>query len=57
MRFDKHIFICANQKAEGKACCGEKNGMALVEKFREVLGERGLHFGMDLHKMGLDNID
>jgi (2Fe-2S) ferredoxin len=42
MRFEKHIFICANQKGEGKACCGEKEGMALVEKFREVLAARGL---------------
>lgn len=42
MRFDKHIFICANQKAEGKACCGEARGMELVEKFREVLAEKGL---------------
>jgi (2Fe-2S) ferredoxin len=42
MRFEKHIFICANQKAEGKACCGEARGMELVEKFREVLNEQGL---------------
>jgi (2Fe-2S) ferredoxin len=42
MRFEKHIFICANQKAEGKACCGEARGMELVEKFREVLNEKGL---------------
>lgn len=42
MRFEKHIFICTNQKPEGKVCCGEKNGMALVEKFREVLAEKGL---------------
>lgn len=42
MRFDKHIFICTNQKAEGKACCGEQHGLALVEKFREVLAEKGL---------------
>ncbi|MES2779616.1 MAG: (2Fe-2S) ferredoxin domain-containing protein [Bacteroidota bacterium] len=42
MRFEKHIFICANQKAEGKACCGTERGMELVEKFREVLAEKGL---------------
>jgi (2Fe-2S) ferredoxin len=42
MRFEKHIFICANQKAEGKACCGVEKGMAIVEKFREVLAEKGL---------------
>ena len=42
MRYEKHIFICTNQKAEGKACCGEQRGMELVEKFREVLSEKGL---------------
>jgi (2Fe-2S) ferredoxin len=42
MRFEKHIFICTNQKAEGKTCCGEQRGMELVEKFREVLTNRGL---------------
>ncbi|MBC7382611.1 MAG: (2Fe-2S) ferredoxin domain-containing protein [Bacteroidia bacterium] len=42
MRFDKHIFICTNQKAEGKQCCGEEHGMLLVEKFRDVLNQKGL---------------
>ncbi len=42
MRYEKHIFICTNQKAEGKVCCGEARGMELVEKFREVLKEKGL---------------
>jgi len=42
MKYEKHIFICANQKAEGKTCCGEERGMELVNKFREVLKENGL---------------
>ncbi len=42
MRYDKHIFICTNQKAEGKACCGETRGMELVNKFKEVLRDKGL---------------
>jgi (2Fe-2S) ferredoxin len=42
MRYDKHIFICTNQKVEGKACCGEARGMELVNKFKEVLREKGL---------------
>ena len=42
MRYDKHIFICTNQKAEGKACCGEARGMELVNKFKEVLRDKGL---------------
>jgi (2Fe-2S) ferredoxin len=42
MRFEKHIFICANQKPEGKACCGEARGLELVQKFRDVISEKGL---------------
>lgn len=42
MHFDKHIFICTNQKVEGKPCCGEGRGMELVQKFRSVLNEKGL---------------
>ncbi len=42
MRFEKHIFICSNQKAEGKKCCGENHGLELVNKFREVLLAKGL---------------
>ncbi len=52
MRFEKHIFICANQKAEGKACCGEKNGLELIEKFREVLNEKGLKGKVRAQKSG-----
>lgn len=52
MRFEKHIFICANQKAEGKACCGETRGMELVQKFRDVLKEKGLNGKIRAQKSG-----
>lgn len=42
MRFDYHIFICANQKAEGKVCCGQERGLELVAEFRRVLRDKGL---------------
>jgi (2Fe-2S) ferredoxin len=42
MRYEKHIFICTNQKGEGKACCGEARGMELVEKFRDAIKAAGL---------------
>jgi len=32
-------------------------GQKSLSEIEQVLGERGLHFGMDLGKMGLDNID
>jgi (2Fe-2S) ferredoxin len=42
MRYQNHIFVCTNQKAEGKTCCGEARGMELVEKFRDAIKEAGL---------------
>jgi (2Fe-2S) ferredoxin len=42
MRYQNHIFVCTNQKAEGKTCCGEARGMELVEKFRDGIKEAGL---------------
>src|SRR5262249_16502466 len=58
MRFDKHIFICANQKAEGKPCCGEERGMELVRRFREVLNAKGLKGKVRAQKSGcLDACD
>lgn len=52
MRYEKHIFVCANQKAEGKACCGEKAGLALLEKFREELADKGLKGKVRANKSG-----
>ena len=52
MKYDKHIFICANQKAEGKKCCGEAKGTELVEKFREVLKAKGLQTSVRAQRAG-----
>ena len=37
MKYDKHIFVCANQKAPGKKCCGEEFGLEMVQKLREKI--------------------
>lgn len=42
MKFEKHVFICANQKAAPKKSCGEAHGVALVDAFKQALTERGL---------------
>jgi (2Fe-2S) ferredoxin len=52
MRFEKHIFICANQKAEGKACCGEARGLELITLFKEKLREKGLQGKIRAQKSG-----
>ncbi len=42
MKFKKHIFICTNVKPDGKKCCGEANGMELVEAFKVLIKEHNL---------------
>lgn len=38
MRFQKHIFVCTNQRKEGeRKCCGEVHGLALVAAFKKKL--------------------
>ncbi len=37
MKYDYHVFVCANQKPEGKKCCGEEDGMEAVKFLREKI--------------------
>jgi len=52
MKYKKHIFICTNQKAEGKKCCGEERGIELVNLFREKIKERGFDFPIRAQRAG-----
>lgn len=43
MRFEKHIFICTNQRAPGeKKSCGEECGLELVKEFKKQLKDKNL---------------
>lgn len=42
MRYKKHVFICTNQKVEGKKCCGG-SGTELVNAFKDRLKELDLN--------------
>jgi len=43
MKFEKHIFICTNQRKEGeRKSCGEGCGMELVKAFKKSLNDKGL---------------
>ena len=43
MKFEKHIFICTNQRKEGeRKSCGEACGMELVKAFKKSLKDKGL---------------
>jgi (2Fe-2S) ferredoxin len=43
-KFQKHIFICVNERAAGdpKGCCAAKGGQAVAAAFKRKLYERGL---------------
>lgn len=56
MKYEKHIFVCANQKPEGKKCCGEAHGLALVEEFKTQMKERGLMPQMRAARSGCHDI-
>ncbi|HRG57464.1 MAG TPA: (2Fe-2S) ferredoxin domain-containing protein [Bacteroidia bacterium] len=56
-RYEKHIFICTNQRAEGqRVCCGETHGLALTAAFKEAIKEKKLHVKMRAQKAGCFDI-
>jgi (2Fe-2S) ferredoxin len=52
MKYKKHVFICTNQKQDGKKCCGEATGMALVELFKKEIKDRNLSVDIRAQRAG-----
>lgn len=52
MKYDKHIFVCTNQKEGGKKCCGEAFGMEMVQHLREKIKKAGLPISIRAQKAG-----
>ena len=54
MIYDKHIFICTNQRAEGahRKSCGEAHGMQIVDAFKKKLKELDLPTKLRAQKAG-----
>ena len=54
MIYDKHIFICVNQRAPEapRKSCGEAHGMEIVEAFKKKLKERNLSIKLRAQKAG-----
>ena len=54
MIYDKHIFICTNQRAADapRKSCGETHGMEIVEAFKNKLKERNLPIRLRAQKSG-----
>ncbi len=52
--YDKHIFICTNQRAAGapRRSCGEAHGMEIVDAFKKKLKEHQVNFPIRAQKAG-----
>ena len=44
MKFEKHIFVCINERTPGapRKCCGEETGTAIATRFKELIQENKL---------------
>lgn len=54
MIYEKHIFICTNQRAAGatRKSCGEAHGMEIVDAFKKKLKEKNLPIKLRAQKAG-----
>lgn len=53
MIYDKHIFICTNERKNStRKSCGEAHGLELVSKFKEELKTRNIDLKIRVQKSG-----
>lgn len=41
--YNKHLFLCTNQKAEGKKCCANQGGAVFVDYLKSKCQEAGIY--------------
>ena len=54
LKYDKHIFICINQRVAGapRKSCGEAHGLEIVDAFKKKLQQRNLPVKLRAQKSG-----
>lgn len=52
MKYKKHIFICINERTDGRKSCGEAFGMDLVNAFKERINADKLNAEVRAQKAG-----
>jgi len=51
MKYQKHLFICTNQRADvTKKSCGTEHGEALVARFKELIKDNNLQIELRAQK-------
>jgi (2Fe-2S) ferredoxin len=52
MKYKKHVFVCVNERNDGRKSCGEAVGMALVNEFKRLIQEKNLQVDIRAQKAG-----
>ncbi|MBX9850870.1 MAG: (2Fe-2S) ferredoxin domain-containing protein [Cytophagaceae bacterium] len=52
MKYKKHVFICTNERTDGRKCCGEAKGMELVNAFKELVKKHKLNTEIRAQRAG-----
>lgn len=52
MKFKKHIFVCINERADGRKSCGEQFGMSLVDAFKTRINRDRINADVRAQKAG-----
>lgn len=53
MLYNKHVFICTNERPAGsRISCGESHGMELVAAFKKLIKDKGLNTEVRAQKAG-----
>ena len=52
MKFKKHVFVCLNERTDGRDCCGQQHGEQLVQKMKALVKEAGLKEEIRINKAG-----
>ncbi len=50
--YQKHIFVCINERTDGRKSCGHDTGMAIVERFKSLQAEAKLAIKIRAQKAG-----
>jgi len=54
MKFDKHVFICINERPAGdpRGCCKAKGSEEIITMMKEEIKKRGLNKKIRINKAG-----
>lgn len=56
MKYKKHIFVCTNERTDGRKSCGHEHGMLLVDELKKRISADKLNAEVRAQKAGCFDI-